>query len=226
MRKLRFTFMAANFLCACVMLSGCATLPGGTSAADLHAAACATPAPTPSSPWHISRLYDCKERSLYIPYALWTGAAWDGNRASPCMHDANSRFNVNGSSWTTINGPSEWRHPDSGETYQVWTRAKVNGSKTQLFTCHASGIGRLYDSRGERVYSPGRCKFPAGAGWRLHTRRFCVDTSIEVSGVELTPENELASLSFKWWFGDTLDHIYRYAPERGMLEAWRQRRVN
>ncbi len=30
-------------------------------------------------------------------------------------------------------------------------------------------------------------------------------------------------LVFKWWAGDTLDHVYRYAPNYGMTNAWDQR---
>ena len=33
-------------------------------------------APPDEAAWHISNLYDCRSRSLYIPYHLWTGMAW------------------------------------------------------------------------------------------------------------------------------------------------------
>ena len=29
-------------------------------------------------------------------------------------------------------------------------------------------------------------------------------------------------LTFEWWTGSTLDHVYRYKPEYGMTNAWPQ----
>ncbi len=56
-----------------------------------YEAACVEPA-TSTSPWNIKNLYDCENRSLFIPYQLWTGADWDGAKDAPCMHTANSLF--------------------------------------------------------------------------------------------------------------------------------------
>jgi len=191
---------------------------------NLHSAACENVL-AEVSVWHISQLYDCSTRSLFIPFQLWTGAAWSGDKTAPCLHEADSRFNVNGNSWTTISGPIQWIHPRLGTTYRVWSRDKVDGSKTQLFGCHEKGIGRLYDSRRDRVYEPGRCKFPAGFGWQLFKKRDCVDTSIQITHIQLNPLRELQLLEFKWWFGATLDHIYRYTPNKGMIYAQRQPRL-
>ncbi len=82
----------------------------------LNNAACVYPAKS-NSPWNIKNLYDCENRSLFIPYQLWTGADWDGTKDASCMHSANSHFYVNGDSSTTIQGaqemgePVEWRGP-------------------------------------------------------------------------------------------------------------------
>ena len=170
----------------------------------------------------MSNLYDCKTRNLYIPYQLWTGATWDGDKTRPCMHEANSRFAVNRRSPTAIRGPGEWRNPTTGETYTVWTRAKVNGKKVQHFTCHGKGIGRVYDSRGPRYYKTGRCKFPAGHGWEIGKRRSCRNTSIEIVNISLDSTGHVKALEFKWWVRGRLDHIYRYVPEYGSTNAWRQ----
>ena len=51
----------------------------------IYKAACVEPA-TNTSPWSINNLYDCENRSLFIPYQLWTGADWDGNKDAPCRH--------------------------------------------------------------------------------------------------------------------------------------------
>lgn len=187
----------------------------------LHTIACGNDS-RGASAWHISRLYDCESRTLFIPYQLWTGAVWSGDKSTPCMHTANSRFNVNGDSWTTITGPMQWIHPKLGTKYRVWSRDKVNGTKKQLFACHEKGIGRLYDSRRDRHYGPGRCKFPAGPGWKLFEKRACIDTAIQITDLKLNDRNELLELEFKWWTGETLDHVYRYAPDYGMTYARRQ----
>ena len=80
-----------------------------------HDRACAG-YPASSNPWHISNLYDCGTRALYVPYHLWTGAEWDGSRdtAASCMHAAATEFNVNGTSVTRINGPVQWTNQVTG----------------------------------------------------------------------------------------------------------------
>ena len=80
----------------------------------------------------------------------------------------------------------------------------------------------MFDSRGPRYYAVGRCKFPAGYGWKISERRHCLDTSIEITSVALDDENNLRSLTFKWWYRSTLDHIYQYKPNTGMVNAWQQ----
>ena len=213
---------------ACVVLMIAA--PGSTAlevkdAQALQTIACGatyTSGESSHAPWRLSSLYDCDSRTLFIPYQLWTGAEWDGDKRAACMHESNSRFRVNGVSETTIIGPIEWHNPASGSTESVWSREKANGSKTQYFTCHELGIGRVYDSRGPWIFRSGRCKFPAGYGWQIGQRRSCLDTSIEITSIVLDEEHRLESLTFKWWYDHTLDHIYRYAPNVGMLNAWKQ----
>ena len=139
------------------------------------------------------------------------------------MHEADNEFRVNGSSVTRIRGPEEWHNPRSGKEETVWVRAKADGSKTQYFTCHENGIGRVYDSRGPRHYVSGRCKFPAGHEWQIGKRQECGSTAIEITYVGLDEKGHVEDLIFKWWTGATLDHIYRYVPEYGMTHAWEQR---
>jgi len=217
-------FLIGMTICA-LFVSSCLVSPSQRNETlnKLHTIACVDE-PTGESAWHISALYDCTNRTVFIPYQLWTGAVWSGDKSTPCMHTANSRFNVNGNSWTTITGPMQWTHPTLGTKHRVWSRDKVDGSKKQLFTCHEKGIGRLYDSRRERHYAPGRCKFPAGPGWRLFEKRACIDTAIQITNLQLNDQNELQSLEFRWWTGDVLDHVYRYAPDYGMTYARRQHR--
>jgi len=187
----------------------------------MHAAACALP-DTGDSQWHIRSLYDCETKTLYVPYQLWTGARWDGDRTATCMHEADSRFVVNGVSATVIVGPVEWTNPETRAVESIWRRDKENGSKSQYFVCHETGIGRVYDSRGPWSWAPGRCKFPAGPGWKIGQRRHCRGTSIEIIGVSVAENGTITDLWFKWWYGATLDHVYRYVPNIGMTHAWPQ----
>lgn len=192
----------------------------------LHSIACESADQLVSSPWGIANLYDCETDTLFIPYQLWSGALWDGNKAAGCMHVADTTFYVNGISGTVISGPEKWQYPPLDIELDVWTRDKLNGSKSQYFTCHEKGIGRVHDSR--RGYYPlGRCKFPAGFGWPIGVRRECRETAIEITKVELDVESRLAALEFKWWFENSNgqlihDHTYRYEPNIGSVNAWRQ----
>ena len=191
----------------------------GATLAQLRTLSCETPA-TSDSPWNIKNLYDCTTSTLYIPYQLWTGAEWDGARGGPCMHAAESSFTVNARSATQIVGPKRWTNPKTGAVETVWSREKADGSNAQYFTCHEKGIGRVYDSRGERLFAPGRCKFPAGPGWALSVKRACTDTAIEITSIQLNGRNELESIEFNWWSGTSLESRYRYAPGQGMTNAW------
>jgi hypothetical protein len=214
---------AATGVLIFIVVMGGALVPQRTQAVvdAVHENACSGPRKS-DSPWNIQELYNCETQYLFIPYQLWTGAQWDGDKSAPCMHPSDKLFFVNFLSATTIRGPSEWESPLTGETVTIWSREKVSGSKTQYFTCHELGIGRVYDSRGPRHYVTGRCKFPAGCGWNVGERRECLDTSIEIIALSLDTENNLKDLTFKWWTGGRLDHIYRYAPDKGMTNAWPQ----
>jgi len=193
---------------------------------DLRRAACGD-GKAGESAWHISNLYNCDNDSLFVPYQLWTGVAWDGDKESACMHAADTVFTVNNASRTTIRGPVQWKNPQSGKTIEIWVRAKVYTSKTQYFACHEDGIGRVYDSRWEGYYAVGRCKFPAGYDWKIGKREDCMHTSVQITDVALDSDGQLESIMFKWWYqkrsGEwVFDHMYRYQREVGMTNAWEQ----
>ena len=182
----------------------------GSTTSQLHALACDAPAEGSDSPWSIKNLYDCKTSTLYIPYQLWTGAKWDGSKDGPCMHAAGR----------AIQGPTAWRNPKSGATETVWSRAKPDGSSPQYFSCHDKGIGQVYDSRGERIFAEGECHFPAGYGWGLSVKRECGETAVEITAITLNRRNELESIEFNTWDGARPDHLYRYAANIGLTDAW------
>ena len=46
-----------------------------------------------SNPWHITNLYSKEDDSFFIPYHLWSGSNWDGNKNSEnCMHDVRNKW--------------------------------------------------------------------------------------------------------------------------------------
>ncbi len=204
---------------------------GGTNIAkgddeELHNLACNSDS-RPDSAWHISNLYNCVDKTLFIPYQLWTGMDWNGDKNANCMHKADSYFDVNGNSPTTIKGTTQYTHHD-GKVLDVWAREKVEKHKQQFFICHEKGIGRVFDSRKpDRQYNYGRCKFPAGYGWQVGIQRKCTDTKIEITRAELDSENNLEAIEFKWWYQNSSgkyihDHTYRYEVGYGMRNGWRQ----
>lgn len=170
-----------------------------------------------NSPWSIANLYNPKDDGMFIPYQLWTGMNWDGDKDAPCMHKASSYFNVNGSSRTRISCPKDYK----GQ--KVWHRDKTNGSKQQYFSCNKMGIGRVYDSRvPHRNYLDGRCKFPAGYGWRAGVERQCTNTSIKITKIEFDASKDLSAIEFEWRTKGYHDHTYRYEVGYGMRNAWKQ----
>ncbi len=193
-----------------------------TAARSFHKLACADYPPS-KSPWRVKNIYDCKTRELFVPYQLWTGAKWNGRKDGPCMHKADTTFTVNNRSETRIWGPKKWMNPKTDKEEMVWVREKVQGWKEQYFTCHEKGIGRLYDSRKPRYYRVGRCKFPAGHGWKIGVKTDCVKTSLKITHVGLDDKGHLSEIKFEYWSRrERLDHIYRYVPNQGMTNAWKQ----
>ncbi len=215
------TFIAITNAC-----SGSVTVPSNPNdlviknMTELHQLACNSN--KNSEIWGKNSLYDCKRQKLYIPYQLWTGVKWNGKKSANCMHSANSTFNVDGDSLTTIKGPKDRYNHKSEITEKIWIRDKVDGSKSQYFTCHAKGIGRVYDSRRARNHATGRCKFPAGNGWEIAKRRKCDNTAIEITEMTFNKRGVLQSMKFKWWVGGYFDHMYLYIPNYGMSRAWQQ----
>jgi hypothetical protein len=168
------------------------------SAIELHQAACSEVDDSNESPWDIKSLYNCEAKNLFVPYQLWTGAKWNGDQDSDCMHEADSTFYVNGTSGTTIKGPVEWENPKTLNTLNIWKREKLDDSK-----------------------------FPAGQGWEIGKKRECKSTAIEIVKVEIDSNKSLSAIEFKWWYqsrsGEYVhDHTYRYEPNIGNVNAWQQ----
>lgn len=209
--------------CAALILPGCTTISVTDMKKDGRLREIFNQAKNldQKSPWNIVNLYNAENDTIFIPYQLWTGMEWDGNKNSACMHKADSFFTVNNRSHTTITGPHDWKGT------QVWYRKKTNGSKQQYFVCNPKGIGRVYDSRyPDSSYPQGRCKFPAGFGWKIGVERHCTDTSITITKIEFNDDNNLSAIEFEWRIRGYHDHTYRYQKGYGMRYAWKQLNLN
>jgi hypothetical protein len=145
---------------ACSMAGFAAFISAPASAVDLKA-------------WEASINPETKER--YIPIELWAGAEWDGKRELKMPKvDAAYRHR----SAYQIKGPTEWKHPVTGQSFMVYERINPGreGIKWQLFTINQdqNGLGRVYDARpglGTRMFSGG-LKFPLGYWKEGETRKF------------------------------------------------------
>lgn len=193
---------------------------------------------TSELPWHISKLFNCNNNTFYIPYELWSGAVFDGNKkeSDKCFHSANTKFKVNKTSSTTIKDIGTWESDHFKTTFQVWERKKESETKTQYFTCHAEGIGRVYDhrdNRKDRYYTGTGAKFPAGYGWKINVLKSStneeykdnklstVNKAIKILNINFNDNNELASIRYAWWYKNTLDHIYLYKPNESSNIAFK-----
>ena len=116
--------------------------------------------------WEASINSQSKER--YIPVELWTGTEWDGKRELR-MPAVNGTYRHRTSTYY-IKGPTDWKHPVTGQTSTVYERVNPDErrgeDKTQLFTINQdqTGLGRLFDGRpgrDTRTYSGG-LKFTLG----------------------------------------------------------------
>ena len=189
--------------------------------------------------WSKQNVYDPETDTYYIPYHLWTGAYWDGNKnENVILHSADTVFLVNGVSETRINGPETWRHPYLDKEFKVYRRTKSNRDKVQRFVFHENGIGRVYDHRPTRsydwYYDGKEVKFPAGWGWKIgapQTFSFTIwaygkkqswTTTIEITAIEFDHESVMTALKYNYSVNGILDHKYVYRPRKGMVVAREQ----
>ena len=189
-------------------------------------------------PWEASINSAAKER--YIPVELWSGAQWDGNKELKMAKvDASYRHSES----YQIKGPTEWKHPDNGQTYTVYERVnpgrRAGESKWQLFAINQdqSGFGRVYDTRpglGTRTFSGG-LKFPLGVWKEGETRKFSYKRYeksrlsdraelITIKQIDLSFQNNQHCLQFYWVETDNTGnklydhHTYVYCPEKSMID--------
>src|SRR5713226_1628334 len=187
--------------------------------------------------WEASTNPETKER--YIPVELWSGAEWDGKRELKMPKvDAGYRHSES----YQIKGPTEWKHPDNGQTYVVYERLnpgrRAGEAKWQLFAINQeqSGLGRVYDTRpdlGTRTFSGG-LKFPLGVWKEGETRKFLYKRYekgreservefITIKQIDFTFQSMPHCLQF-YWAETARDektifdhHTYIYCPGKSMV---------
>lgn len=192
-------------------------------------------------PWHISNLYDCKTNSFFIPYELWSGAKYTGDKTDSKNHQVNrqsetSHYGKSGRlsySDLSISGTTKWTSDEYNKDFDIYTRD--SDGKIQYFIANDMGIGRVYDDRGNGRYFNGtNIKFPAGYGWRLNEARSSSyevvkngrtkyrNTTIKIINMKFNDKDELHGITFEWYPKDVeLDHIYTYQVDVGLVETRR-----
>jgi len=190
-----------------------------------------------SNVWEASINPQTKER--YIPVELWAGAEWDGKRELK-MPPVDGTYRHRTSTYY-IKGPTDWKHPVTGQTAPVYERINPDKNrsedKTQLFTINQdqTGLGRLFDGRpgrDTRTYSGG-LKFPLGLWKEGESKSFTYkvwDTSvtervetITVQRIDFSYQGTPHCLEIYWSAADrtgrkTYDrHTYIYCPGKSMV---------
>ncbi|HEY2990415.1 MAG TPA: hypothetical protein VGL11_22055 [Candidatus Binatia bacterium] len=190
-------------------------------------------APAGQSVW--DGAFDAAKQERFIPVELWTGSEWDGARELK-MTSADTRFGDRAQK--NIKGPTEWKHPVTGETLLVYERTnqEKTGLKVELFAINEAknGLGRVYDSRtafGTRTFSGG-LKFPLGYWKQGETRQLTekryegrkAETrteSITIKQLDFTHQGAPHCLEFYWVYrdgGKIVDHqTYTYCPNQAMV---------
>ena len=123
-----------------ILINGCATSKNALQINKLANKECNSSNKS-KLPWHISNLYDCKDKSFFIPYQLWSGAKYDGNKANSKNHQANMQtetpFKRKGKIRYTplsIIGTTKWFNEEFDKEFNIYTR--LRGSKIQYFVAN------------------------------------------------------------------------------------------
>ena len=187
--------------------------------------------------WQASINPQSKER--YVPVELWTGTEWDGKRELK-MPPVDGTYRHRTSTYY-IKGPTDWKHPVTGQTSTIYERINPDErrgeDKTQLFTINQdqTGLGRLFDGRpgrDTRTYSGG-LKFPLGLWKEGESKSFTYkvwDTSetervetITIQRMDFSYQGTPHCLEIYWIATDrsgrkTYDrHTYVYCPGKSMV---------
>ena len=187
--------------------------------------------------WEQSTNLETKER--YIPVALWAGTEWGGKRELK-MPRVDGTYRHRTATYH-IKGPTEWKHPVTGQVSQVYERINPgkdkDEDKSQLFTINQdqTGLGRLFDGRpgrDTRTYSGG-LKFSLSQWKEGETKSFVYKVwdateteraeTITIKQVAFVYQGTPHCLEIYWTATDrsgrkTYDrHTYIYCPGKSMV---------
>lgn len=202
---------------------------GSNASADvLHELACAISPYIGDDPWHITNLYNCSSRELFIPYQLWSGASWNGDKNAPCSHSVDNESIVikpdnatarYGKGKTIIRGTKLWENPKTGEEIEVFERHRPHRNALSYYECHERGIGKVHNPRKPKgQWVRGLCQAPGGHGWIVGKRRTCIKTTIKIVNVTLDDEMRLQEISYTYWYRDKKRYRYTLEREKGAVE--------
>lgn len=221
------------------LFSGCATttFTSNTALNKITNKECSKPTKNLSA-WHIDNLYDCKTKSFFIPYQLWSGAKFDGNKETSINHQVdNTSYAIHNKSSKLVPikilGTKKWINKITNEENNIYVRTtETKGvKKVQYFVANEMGIGRVYDDReGGRYFSGTGMKFPSGYGWKLGERRTAFDiengedrtTEIEIVAMTFDDKQELKDITFNWWTNGYFDRQYTYTVNNGLAKSVKQ----
>jgi len=188
------------------------------------------------NPWDGATNFETKER--FIPVELWSGGEWNGRRELEMPKvDGNYRHRT---SAYAIKGPTEWKHPATGQVHIVYERINPQRGepKWQVFAINEerTGLGRLYDGRPNRDTrtSSGGLKFPLGLWKEGETTKFAYRVyegsrdsvrveSITIKQIDFAMGNDKHCLEFYWAVTDKDEkkiydhHSYTYCPGKSMV---------
>lgn len=212
----------------CLILATVAIAISGLSSSHIGAA--------DVNPWDGATNFETKER--FIPVELWSGAEWSGRRELE-MPKVDGKYRHRTSAYS-IKGPTEWKHPATGQVHIVYERVNPQrgGPKWQVFAINEerTGLGRLYDRRpnqNTRTFSGG-LKFPLGLWKEGETKKFRYRVyegsrdpvrveSITIKQIDFAMGNDKHCLEFYWAVTDKDEkiiydhHSYTYCPGKSMV---------
>lgn len=205
---------------------------------------CNNQKPITITPWSAYNLYDCKTNSWFIPYELWSGAEFSGDKQASKNHQVNNSTQFayredKPSKLRTVDikGAVPWINIKTSENNNIYIRTehKRDYKKIEYFTFNDIGIGRVFDNKGyqygltksDRYFIGKHIKFPAGYGWKLNEPRTLYG---EVNGIERTTtinikklgfnkKTELEYIIFDWVLNTKVPEKieYKYSKDIGLI---------
>jgi hypothetical protein len=178
------------------------------------------------SPWDAASEYEGgRPARRFLPFQLWTGAAWDGALVL-ADHAVDRTETPERNVAIRIRGPLESERA-TGPVYERDRHAR-QGRITQLFAINESrdGVAMVWQDRAGRITDGvvTANKFPLG-WWRAGETRSYDDraqTSITIEDLDFTYKGVPHSIKFLWRTVFAKDGVSHYIFSPGVGLAWSQ----